>query len=188
MTHAAAAATQRSRADDGTNGTSIRVSRSTASLRLRHADTRHVGAPSSRLVRMGASSLPTTGVATAAGERAARMKTVRCGSWVKVGGRLSSERPACRRNRKPSSSLSPQSEGSAGTAGGAHAVWAFAAIDRKEAATGDRVHRRSRSSLMLRLVEQFTDPGDPCSTRSAAPRHHRRCVSAPRSSLHRHRA
>lgn len=90
----------------------------------------------------------------------AGMKHIRCGAWVKLCGQpqLSGDRPAVGHE---AIEVAHASKGRCRwNGGGLPAVWAFAiATDRN--GTGDRVHTTQKPlDLMLRLVEQFTDPDD----------------------------
>jgi site-specific DNA-methyltransferase (adenine-specific) len=89
----------------------------------------------------------------------AGMRHIRCGAWMKLCGQpqLSGDRPAVGHEAIEIAHAKGRTRWNGG---GLPAVWAYAiATDRN--GTGDRVHTTQKPvDLMLRLVEQFTDPGD----------------------------
>ena len=93
---------------------------------------------------------------------AAGLDHVRIGSWVKVGAppQFTGDRPA---SGTEAIVIAHPSGRKRWNGGGAHAVWThpIAAIDSKKRGDGRSDHLTPKPlSLMLELVELFTDPGD----------------------------
>lgn len=88
-----------------------------------------------------------------------RVRHIRVGAWVKVNGQpqLSGDRPAV---GFEAIEIAHGAAKCSWNSGGLPAVWAFAvATDRN--GTGERVHTTQKPlDLMLKLIEQFTDPDD----------------------------
>ena len=88
------------------------------------------------------------------------LKHIRQGVWVKIGAQpqLSGDRPGT--GFESIEIAHNEKARCRWNGGGMPAVWSYQiAVDRNN--TGDRVHTTQKPvDLMLRLVEQFTDPGD----------------------------